>query len=644
MANISNITLPDGTTKGIRATGILYSAVDSTSTATAYTASIPGVSEYYDGLTILLYNGVVTSAAGFTININGLGALNSYSNMTLGNAITPTAATQDTTIFNINYAMLFVYSSNIRGVAGWICYRGYDANTNTIGYQIRTNSIVKNVTDRTRYYRILFSSADDTKWVPANTQYDNSATSSKTVNQRPINPFGEIVYLGSSTSYTADAAVSATTVWQQYTLALGYSFNRTGAALTLTTKKPVYVKCAPQSDGSAIMDSTTPIVQDLPSTEDGKIYIFLGIAYSATNIELTINHPVYYYKAGSIRVWTNPQAIPTKVSDLTNDSGFITTETDPTVPSWAKASSKPTYTASEVGAVATSAVGAASGVVPLNASSKIDETYLPSYVDDVIEGYYYNNKFWKEAAHTTEITGEAGKIYVDLSTDKTYRYGGTAFVEISSGTTVSVTRDVTTGTKIATITINGTGSDLYAPAGASATQSATTGISIADHGTGSVTGVQSSTTTASKVTLGTAFSVPNVTSAGSASSWTFEEKSIPNVTAAGSGSFTQGAFSGGSLTMAMDSTDTKKLNITFTAATHGTDSHTHTAPTLGTAITVQSKSGGSNGSAPTLGTAFSIPNVTGATDVTVPIKDTSASTFVTGTTHTVTDNGHTHSI
>ena len=324
MANISNITLPDGTTKSIRATGILYGAVDSTSTATAYTASIPGVNEYYDGLTILLYNGVVTSAAGFTININGLGALNSYSNMTLGNAITPTAATQDTTIFNINYAMLFVYSSNIRGVAGWICYRGYDANTNTIGYQIRTNSTVKNVTDRTRYYRILFSSADDTKWIPANTQYDNSATSSKTVNQRPINPFGEIVYLGSSTSYTADTAVSATTVWQQYTVALGYSFNRTGAALTLTTKKPVYVKCAPQSDGSAIMDSTEPIVQDLPSTEDGKIYIFLGIAYSATNIELTINHPVYYYKAGSIRIWTNPQAIPTKVSDLTNDSGFIT--------------------------------------------------------------------------------------------------------------------------------------------------------------------------------------------------------------------------------------------------------------------------------------------------------------------------------
>jgi hypothetical protein len=31
----------------------------------------------------------------------------------------------------------------------------------------------------------------------------------------------------------------------------------------------------------------------------------LGIAYSATNIELRIEHPVYYYKDGAIRLWTN---------------------------------------------------------------------------------------------------------------------------------------------------------------------------------------------------------------------------------------------------------------------------------------------------------------------------------------------------
>ena len=91
----------------------------------------------------------------------------------------------------------------------------------------------------------------------------------------------------------------------------------------MTTKTPVYLKCAPQSDGSAIIDSTTPYVQALPSSADGKIYIFLGVAYSATNIELYAEHPVYYHDGNGIKLWTG-KAIPTKTSDLVNDSGFIT--------------------------------------------------------------------------------------------------------------------------------------------------------------------------------------------------------------------------------------------------------------------------------------------------------------------------------
>lgn len=49
----------------------------------------------------------------------------------------------------------------------------------------------------------------------------------------------------------------------------------------------------------------------------------------------------------------NIPTVPSNVSAFTNDAGYITgyTETDPTVPSWAKASTKPTYTASEVGAL-----------------------------------------------------------------------------------------------------------------------------------------------------------------------------------------------------------------------------------------------------------------------------------------------------
>lgn len=45
--------------------------------------------------------------------------------------------------------------------------------------------------------------------------------------------------------------------------------------------------------------------------------------------------------------------VPTNVSAFNNDAGYLTsyTESDPTVPAWAKAANKPSYTASEVGAL-----------------------------------------------------------------------------------------------------------------------------------------------------------------------------------------------------------------------------------------------------------------------------------------------------
>lgn len=65
-----------------------------------------------------------------------------------------------------------------------------------------------------------------------------------------------------------------------------------------------------------------------------------GTDVTAENIEAALG-----YKPA------DKEEVPTKTSDLNNDSGFITeyTETDPTVPDWAKAENKPSYSKSEVG-------------------------------------------------------------------------------------------------------------------------------------------------------------------------------------------------------------------------------------------------------------------------------------------------------
>lgn len=74
-------------------------------------------------------------------------------------------------------------------------------------------------------------------------------------------------------------------------------------------------------------------------------------------------------------------------------------------------------------------------VATLDSNGKVPSTQLPSYVDDVVEGYLYNDVMYEEAAHTTVIPGETGKIYVDIATNKTYRWAGAEaavkYVEIS---------------------------------------------------------------------------------------------------------------------------------------------------------------------------------------------------------------------
>lgn len=83
--------------------------------------------------------------------------------------------------------------------------------------------------------------------------------------------------------------------------------------------------------------------------------------------------------------------------------------------------------------------GSANGLAELDFTGKVPSVQLPSFVDDVIEGYLYSGKLYKESAHINQITGETGKIYVDLHTEKTYRWSGTAFVVISDTITLGET-------------------------------------------------------------------------------------------------------------------------------------------------------------------------------------------------------------
>ena len=77
-----------------------------------------------------------------------------------------------------------------------------------------------------------------------------------------------------------------------------------------------------------------------------------------------------------------------------------------------------------------SEMGAASGVATLDSAGKVPASQLPSYIDDVLE--YDTKSAFPE-------TGEAGKIYVDKSTNTSWRWSGTTYVQIKGDLVIGTT-------------------------------------------------------------------------------------------------------------------------------------------------------------------------------------------------------------
>ena len=76
--------------------------------------------------------------------------------------------------------------------------------------------------------------------------------------------------------------------------------------------------------------------------------------------------------------------------------------------------------------------------VPTMSSGKINAQYLPSFVDDVIEGTYVNTTTFN-GTDGSAVTPESGKLYVSTNTNKTYRWSGTRYVAVNEGVSLGTT-------------------------------------------------------------------------------------------------------------------------------------------------------------------------------------------------------------
>ena len=142
----------------------------------------------------------------------------------------------------------------------------------------------------------------------------------------------------------------------------------------------------------------------------------------------------------------NPKQLATKVNKLSsapsagtytkvtiNSDGLVTTGANLAASDIPDISS--TY-------VTTARIGVANGVAGLDGDGKVPSSQLPSYVDDVVDAYIVSgatalSSGWLSLTDGgSALTPETGKIYVVLTDgtykNKTYRWSGSTYVEISS--------------------------------------------------------------------------------------------------------------------------------------------------------------------------------------------------------------------
>lgn len=103
-------------------------------------------------------------------------------------------------------------------------------------------------------------------------------------------------------------------------------------------------------------------------------------------------------------------------------------------------------------AIPSSQIGVPGGVVDLDENGLIDSSYLPSFVDDVIEAWARSgatplSENWLTETQGTEVPIEptSGKIYVlmadsgDYTANSQFRWGGTTYVKLNDGGVSAIT-------------------------------------------------------------------------------------------------------------------------------------------------------------------------------------------------------------
>ena len=311
MADISQIKLPNNTTldlKDAKKKGVYFVKGTQTAATGAWTGNID-IPELYTGLTIMYY-----------LPYGGSG--NATLNLTLSDGTTTGAkncyitTSRLTTHYGAGRNILMTFYKagdiSINGNATtddrWICDAYYDSNDHY--YLRRLQSDILAGPNKIFPYTIIMQIADG--------RWESIVTSSSTGTSKARNThgfrLGQILLMYVNATFNENARVDNYTIWDQHTSSIDhrYSFNTTASATAGTiANKPIYIVGALNATDGLFYLDTKWWTQTLPSTDDGKLYIYIGDAYDYYRFDYVANHPIYWFKNGAVRLFAQDAATVT---------------------------------------------------------------------------------------------------------------------------------------------------------------------------------------------------------------------------------------------------------------------------------------------------------------------------------------------
>ena len=311
-------------------TASAYYYGESTSAADAVQkeVSIPSITTLNTGQIIMVKPTITSTVANSTLKLNGF---NAYPMLYAGAAITTST---DSKVWAANTPSWFVFDGS-----NW-CFAGYgkdDNTTYTLNYVIFAGTANAGVGNyAVTRYALLMQKLDGTWETLKETSTNYSTGTTKTVNTSGFIP-SRITYYGTTTVKKNGEAIGVSSLYlKSASVDARYSFN-CGATPGWSAGDSIYVVGTIGTDGLFYLDSTTWWSNALPTTQDGKVYMYIGTYVSdAYKITLDLDHPMFYHDGTSVKSY---------------------------VVAWNKLDS--------------SEKGAASGVATLDANSKLTSSQVP---------------------------------------------------------------------------------------------------------------------------------------------------------------------------------------------------------------------------------------------------------------------------